>query len=181
MPRLAAARTDPRPQVVVRTLGIDPGSLATGWGVLAGTPTHPLLVACGVIRLPARAALAERLARLHSSLVDVLQCHSPDSVAVEAPFHGVSPRASLQLAHARGVALAAVALSGLPVTEYAPATVKKTVAGNGRAPKEQIGILMEGLFGSASTEHGYDVSDALSVALCHMATEFQLRMRARAR
>jgi len=165
----------------VRTLGIDPGSLATGWGVLAGSPSHPKLLACGVIRLPAQASLAVRLARLHASLVEVLVCHSPDTAAVEAPFHGVSPRASLQLAHARGVVLAAVSLSGVPVTEYAPATVKKTVAGNGRAPKEQIGVLMESLFGPASTEHGHDVSDALSVALCHMATEFQLHIRTRSR
>jgi crossover junction endodeoxyribonuclease RuvC len=157
----------------MRTLGIDPGSLATGWGIVSGSPTQPTLLACGVIRMPPHAALGVRLARLHASLVEVLARHEPDTAAVEAPFHGVNARASLQLAHARGVVLAVVSLAGLAVTEYAPATVKKTVAGNGRAPKEQIGVLMERLFGRASTEHGHDVSDALSVALCHMANEFQ--------
>jgi crossover junction endodeoxyribonuclease RuvC len=161
----------------MRTLGIDPGSHATGWGVVTGTLTEPTLLACGVIRLPTQAAFAVRLARLHTALVDVVARHAPDAAAVESPFHGASARASLQLAHARGVVLAVVSLAGLPVTEYAPATVKKTVAGNGRAPKDQIGVLMEHLFGRASTEHGHDVSDALSVALCHMANELQRRLR----
>ena len=162
----------------MRTLGIDPGSMATGWGIVSGSPTRPTLIACGVIRTPPQVAFAVRLARLHAGLVEVLAHHDPEAAAVEAPFHGVSARAALQLAHARGVVLAAVSLAGLPVTEYAPATVKKTVAGNGRAPKDQIGVLMEQLFGRASTEQGHDVSDALSVALCHMANEFQRRIRA---
>jgi len=169
------------PRTTLRILGVDPGSLATGWGVLTGRPSKPELVACGVIRLPADQCFAARLAQLQESLREVLERHKPDAAAVEAPFHGASPRASLQLAHARGVILATVALAGILVTEYAPATVKKTVAGNGRAPKEQVGALMHGLFGPAGNAGGHDVSDALSVALCHMATEFQSRLLARSR
>lgn len=177
----SAPRPADRDRGYVRTLGIDPGSLATGWGVISGAPSKPKLVACGVIRPRARAPLAVRLAELHTALVDVLTLHAPDVAAVEAPFHGVSARASLHLAHARGVVLAAVSLAGVPVTEYSPATVKMTVSGNGRAPKEQIATLMKGLFGPASIEAGLDVSDALSVALCHLATEFQQRIQRCAR
>ncbi len=149
--------------------------------MLTGRPSTPELVGCGVIRLPPDAPFEVRLARLQTSLREILERHEPDAAAVEAPFHGVSARAALQLAHARGVVLATIALAGIPVTEYAPATVKKTVAGNGRAPKHQVGVLMHGLFGSAGSAAGHDVSDALSVALCHMATEFQAHLLARSR
>jgi crossover junction endodeoxyribonuclease RuvC len=165
----------------VRILGVDPGSLATGWGVLAGSPSKPELVRCGVIRLRGDVPFAERLANLHLCLREVLERHEPDAAAVEAPFHGVSARASLQLAHARGVVLATVSLAGIPVSEYAPAMVKKTVAGNGRAPKDQVGALVRALLGPAGGGEGHDASDALSVALCHMALRLHASLLARSR
>jgi crossover junction endodeoxyribonuclease RuvC len=92
----------------------------------------------------------------------------PDVAAVEAPFQGASARAALQLAHARGVILAVLANHRIEVVEYAPATVTKSVAGSGRADKEQVGHVVRQLLGSAVSP-GHDASDALAIGLCHLA------------
>ena len=119
-------------------LGIDPGSRITGWGIVAGPSARPRLVASGVIRLPPSLSFAARLHRLQQELAKVVERYAPVSAGVEAPFHGASARAALQLAHARGVALAVLAGAAVDVHEYSPATVKKSVTGRGRAEKDQV-------------------------------------------
>lgn len=154
----------------VRVLGVDPGSLSTGWGLLGGEPARPSVIDCGEIR-PARSlAFADRLAVLQREFDAVLERLAPDEAAVEAPFHGVSARSALQLAHARGVLLASLAARGVTVAEYSPATVKKSVTGNGRAEKRQVHVMVRGLLGPAADSAGHDLSDALAVGLCHLAT-----------
>jgi crossover junction endodeoxyribonuclease RuvC len=151
----------------VRVLGIDPGSWATGWGVVDGIAHRPSLVACGVIRVSG--PMADRLARVRESLSAVVAEQRPTCCAVEAPFHGANPRSALQLAHARGVVLEVLATSGLAVLEYTPATVKKAVTGTGRADKRQVQLMVQRLLhGAAAGPH--DASDALAVALCHLAS-----------
>ncbi len=162
----------------LRVLGVDPGSLRTGWGLVGGSPLEPSLVDCGVIRLPARATFPDRLHLLLAELSGVVGRLSPTAAAVEAPFHGVNPRTALQLAHARGVVLAVLGGAGVPVTEYAPATVKVAVTGNGRADKDQVRAMVQQLLGGAAAPTGLpDESDALAVALCHLVT---MRYRAAA-
>ncbi len=159
-----------------RVLGVDPGSICTGWGLVGGTAFEPALIECGVIRLPKRATFPERLHRLLAEFTDLVGRLAPTVAAVEAPFHGINARAALQLAHARGVVLAVLGAAGVPVTEYAPATVKMAVTGAGRADKGQVGAMVGRLLGGSWTNSGStDESDALAVALCHLAS---LRHRA---
>ena len=167
--------TDPLRSAAV--LGIDPGSQATGWGVVCGPSSAPRLVAAGVIRLPSGLAFAPRLHLLQVKLAEVVERHAPGSAGVEAPFHGASARAALQLAHARGVTLAVLAGASVEVFEYSPATVKKSVTGNGRAGKQQVARMVRSLLGGppqALAEldglQAGDRADALAVALCHLAS-----------
>jgi crossover junction endodeoxyribonuclease RuvC len=148
-------------------LGVDPGSRITGWALVEGTPERPRVVAADIIKTGARQAFADRLAAIQVALARVLEEHRPPLAAVEAPFHGVSARSALQLAHARGVILATLSLAGVAVEEYSPATVKKMVTGSGRATKEQVAYMVERLSGTRSSSH--DLTDAVAVALCHQA------------
>lgn len=154
-----------------RVLGIDPGSYVTGWGLLCGTSQRPALDSSGCIRLPRAAPFPERLARLHDGIVRALDGTTPDIVCVEAPFHGVNARSALQLAHARGVILAAIGQRGLEVVEIAPATVKRAVVGSGRADKGQVHAMVVRLLGLAGPIENTDVSDAVAVAYAHLVGE----------
>lgn len=151
-----------------RILGVDPGTRCAGWAVVSGSVYLPKLIACGEIRLPERLAFANRLAGLHAGISAVVAQHTPSEAAVEAPFHGVSARSALQLAHARGVVLAALGSSGVPVFEYSPATIKKAVTGNGRAEKEQVEAMVSRLIPGGGPRGRSDVADAIAAALCHL-------------
>lgn len=153
----------------LRVLGVDPGSVRAGWAVIEGSIDRPRLVGCGAINLGPRREFADRLARLHEALAGVIASHRPSVAAVEASFHGVSARSALQLAHARGVVLAVAAAAGVPVQEYTPATVKKSVTGNGRAEKFQVQAMVGRLVPGAGDVRATDVSDAIAIALCHLA------------
>lgn len=151
-----------------RVLGVDPGSVRSGWAVIGGSPARPELLACGEIDVPAAWSFERRLAALHEAFTAVVADATPTHAAVEAPFQGVSARAALQLAHARGVVLAVLGVARVPVTEYAPATIKKAVTGNGRAEKSQVATMVRQLLRSADPSLHDDVSDATAAALCHV-------------
>jgi crossover junction endodeoxyribonuclease RuvC len=151
----------------VRIVGIDPGTLRLGYGVIdkAG-PARMSYVECGVISAPAREA---RMARLHTigrGLRELLQEVRPDAVAIEEAFYGKSVQSTLALGEARGVALFVAAECGLPVSGYAPAKVKSTVVGHGRASKEQVAFLVRALLSLRRTPAA-DAADALAIAICH--------------
>lgn len=152
----------------MRILGVDPGSLTTGWGLVEQQHGRCLLVEGGIIRLAEVAGtLCGRLAHLQQELDRLVARLQPACAAVEMPFHGVNARSALQLAHARGVILAVLATAGLSVAEYSPATVKKSVTGNGRATKDQVRSMVGQLLGARTPRPSLDLSDALAVALCH--------------
>jgi crossover junction endodeoxyribonuclease RuvC len=153
----------------LKVMGVDPGSLVTGWGLVGGSSSRPVLIDSGRIRLPSSLCLAERMALLLRELGALVDRLEPDCAAVETPFHGASARSALQLAHARGVILAVLSTRGLPVSEYTPATVKKSITGNGRADKRQVEAMMVHLLGPQARGVSYDVPDALAVAVCHLA------------
>jgi crossover junction endodeoxyribonuclease RuvC len=148
-------------------LGVDPGSHATGYGVIAtgGTARR---VAGGVVRPPAGAGLPERLLAIHEELCRVLAAHGPVEMAVESLFNARNARSSLILGHARGVVLLVGARHGLPVAEYTPGEIKKALTGNGGAGKEQVRFMVRRCLGLAE-DPPLDESDALAVALCHAA------------
>jgi crossover junction endodeoxyribonuclease RuvC len=149
-------------------LGVDPGSRCSGWAVVAGSANEPELIASGELKLPDRLPLADRLARLHAGIMGIIERYAPSEAAVESPFHGVSARSALQLAHARGAVLAAMGSAGLPVAEYSPATIKLAVTGNGRADKTQVTAMVYRLVAPANASGGSDAADAVAAALCHL-------------
>jgi crossover junction endodeoxyribonuclease RuvC len=151
-------------------MGVDPGSRATGWGLLGGSAAAPELRDCGRILLNGKLAMALRLARLQEDFSRLVEKLSPAAAAVESPFHGPGARSALQLAQARGVILAVLASSGVPVAEYTPTAVKKSVTGNGRAGKRQVRSMVCHLIGIEDSGQAHDISDAIAVALCHLTT-----------
>ena len=148
-------------------LGLDPGSLKTGWCVVEGSGRRQQVIEAGLWRLPARQPFAARLGELNTRTLEIVERFLPHAAAVESPFHGVSSRSALQLAQARGALLAALGSRGIDVFEYAPATVKKAVTGDGRADKDQVRSMVGRLLGYDTQEVGDDLSDALAVAWCH--------------
>ena len=155
---------------VARILGIDPGTRYFGYGVierLAAAPRNRVrYIECGVIEPKRSGALAARLGEIWVGLVEIIEELKPDVVAVEGVFHGVNARSALQLGHCRGVALATAGARALPVHEYAPATVKRAVAGNGAATKHQVQAMVLALC-HLKRAPKLDASDALAVAICH--------------
>ena len=141
----------------IRILGVDPGLRKTGWGVIEAAGSRLSFIACGSIETDAATALAERLAAIH-------RCRGRCPVALAPPDR--DPQSALKLGQARGVALATLALTGLPVAEYAANLIKKTVVGVGHAEKRQVAMMVRMLL-PASTASTSDAADALAVALCH--------------
>ncbi|MCU1277850.1 MAG: crossover junction endodeoxyribonuclease RuvC [bacterium] len=151
----------------MRILGLDPGTRYFGYGVIERVSAGRVrYVECGVIEPKRTADLSARLAEISDGLVEVIRELEPDVVAVEGVFHGVNARSALQLGHSRGVALATAGAHALHVHEYAPATVKRAVAGNGAATKDQVLAMVRTLCGLRRAPK-LDASDALAVAICH--------------
>lgn len=152
--------------MTVTILGIDPGLRATGWGAIGSDGSRLTFIASGTVCSQAREPLAVRLAALYAGLTAVLADHTPHEVAVEETFVSRDGAATLKLGQARGIALLAPAIQAVPVAEYAPNLVKKTVVGTGHADKNQIRHMVKMLLpkADATTEHAFD---ALAVAICH--------------
>ena len=159
----------------IRILGIDPGLGATGWGLIESAGSRLSFRACGAITSSPDTPLANRLAALHRALAALIADHTPDEAAVEETFVNRDPRSALKLGQARGAALAALALPGLPVAEYAANLVKKTVVGVGHAEKRQVAAMVKMLLPGADARTA-DAADALAVAICH-AQHRQARLR----
>ena len=150
----------------MRLLGLDPGLGATGWGVIdfdCGRLTH---VADGVVETDAELSLAERLVQLACGLEAVIGRLRPDEAAVEETFVNRNAVSTLKLGQARGIALLVPARAGLPVAEYLPNLVKKTVVGTGHAAKAQVQMMVRALLPGARLGSA-DAADALAVAICH--------------
>lgn len=148
-------------------LGLDPGSVRTGWGVIERTGPTARGIAAGVIRVPDRAPLSERLHDIHRGVSEVLATHRPDSVAIEDIFFARYAQAAMVLGHARGVAMLAVAQAGLSIATYPPSVVKRAVVGSGRAEKSQVALLVAALLGMRELP-GVDATDALAIAITHL-------------
>ncbi len=152
----------------MRILGIDPGSITTGFGVVDYDRGRLALVEQGSITTKRGAELADRLCRIHENVLAVILRTSPEVVAVETPFAGNNVKSLIQLAHARGVVLLAARSAHLELFEYAPRSIKSAVVGYGAAEKEQVAKMVRMLLpGCASLVMSADAADALAVAICH--------------
>ncbi len=152
----------------LRVLGIDPGTLVTGYGIVERGRSGDLIHVCdGEIRAGRGVTLAERLLSISESLRKVIDEYRPDCVSVESVFFAKNVKSALMLGHARGVVLLSAAFSKLPVHEYSPRTVKQAVVGYGGASKEQVQKMVSLLLNTASAPKP-DAADALAAAICHI-------------
>lgn len=149
----------------MRILGIDPGLRITGFGILDKEGQQLGYVASGCIRTP-EGELPRRLKVILESLREVIAQHRPQLVAVEKVFVNVNPQSTLLLGQARGAAICAAVLDGLPVAEYTALQVKQAVVGNGHAEKEQVQDMVQRLL-KLSGSPSPDAADALACAICH--------------
>ena len=154
----------------MKIFGIDPGSERTGYGCIEVIGSRHYLVICGLITAPARSTFPDKLKHIHGGLAALLACHRPDCVAVENIFYARNVRSALKLGHARGVVLLAASQASIPVVEYSPAEIKRSVVGYGRAEKQQVQQMVKLILGLAVLPTPFDASDALAVAICHIHT-----------
>jgi crossover junction endodeoxyribonuclease RuvC len=152
----------------VRVFGVDPGSARTGYGCIDSSGSRHRLVTCGILSAPARSTFPERLFAIHAGLQALLVEHRPECVAVENVFFAKNVRSALKLGHARGIALLAASQASIPVVEYSPAEIKRSVVGYGRAEKQQVQAMMKLLLGLETVPSPHDVAAALAVAICHI-------------
>lgn len=165
----------------MRILGLDPGSLHTGYGLIERRGAVLRVVEAGRISCPREAPLSDRLAQLARELGELVARGQPEAAAVESPFHGRNPRSLIVLAEARGALLAALAGCGVPTREYAPAEIKVAVTGSGRADKGQVARMVRVLLGLPTAVLSADTTDALAVAICCAQRQRMERIAARSR
>jgi len=151
----------------IRILGIDPGTQVLGWGLLIVDRGRPRLLDCGAVRGPRGASVPERLHAIHAGLAEVIIGQRPHVLAVEQAFGGKSVQSAIRLGEGRGVVLLAGAQAGLPIAEYTPARVKKSVTGLGAADKDQVAHMVARVLGLEDPPRPADAADAVAVALCH--------------
>jgi crossover junction endodeoxyribonuclease RuvC len=151
---------------MVKLLGIDPGLRFTGWGIIEAEGNRLRHVADGIIATDAEQSVPERLRALHEALGELLGSFHPDEAAVEETYVNRNGTATLKLGYARGVALLAPALAGIPVIEYGAKAVKSAVVGTGGADKAQVAMMVRRLLPGATIKRA-DAADALAVAICH--------------
>jgi crossover junction endodeoxyribonuclease RuvC len=156
----------------LKVLGVDPGTAATGYGVVETGNGHPgrfgRLLECGVIRLARGRSLPHRLAALHTEIAALIERHKPTALALENAFYHKNVRTTLVLGHARGVVLLAAEQEGLVIAEYSPATVKKTVVGSGQATKPQVAAMVARLLRLRQPPRPSDAADGVAIALTHI-------------
>ena len=153
---------------MIVTVGIDPGSRITGYGVVKQRGRDILYIDSGVVRNKSSSSRPERLHVIKKALDDVLRRHSPAALAVEQIFMAKNPKSTLALGEVRGVVLLAAAEVGVPVYEYSPREVKSSVVGRGAATKGQVAAMIQRLLEVGHTPETEDETDALAVAFCHV-------------
>jgi crossover junction endodeoxyribonuclease RuvC len=150
-----------------RILGVDPGSHCTGYGVITGEGDEFRYIDSGSISPPRNANRYEKLRAIFEGIQQVIARHCPTHFAIEDVFYNKNAKSSLVLGEARGVAILAAALAGVPVYEYSPREVKQSVTGHGGADKSQVSFMLGKILRFTETPENTDESDALAVALCH--------------
>jgi crossover junction endodeoxyribonuclease RuvC len=148
-------------------LGIDPGTIVMGYGIIhvQNNVIRPLGI--GVIKLEKLDDHALRLKKIFERTVGIIEEYKPDELAIEAPFFGKNVQSMLKLGRAQGVAIAAALSKNIPITEYSPKKIKMSITGNGNASKEQVSAMLQQILGIEKEQQYLDATDALGAALCH--------------
>lgn len=160
-------------------IGIDPGTRFTGYGIIKKEGNKLTRLASGrIVAGTSQDALGERLIKIHDGLHEVLTAYKPEQGALEGIFTARNAMSSLKLGHARGVAMLMLHMHEVELTEYAPASIKQAVAGNGRAKKETVEHMVRMMLNLRNATLSEDESDALAIAICHCHTAgFYQRLR----
>lgn len=148
-------------------LGIDPGTSVTGYGLITVKGSKMSLIKLGVIEMPKADDHTLKLKKIFESVLEIIDTHHPDSLAIEAPFFGKNVQSMLKLGRAQGVAMAAALYRGIPLTEYSPKKIKQSITGNGNASKEQVALMLQRLLNFENTGKLLDATDGLAAAVCH--------------
>ena len=148
-------------------LGIDPGTIIMGYGLIEIKGTSMQLLDLNVLKLSAKIDAYEKLEKIHFRIQQLILEYKPDYFAIEAPFFGKNVQSMLKLGRAQGVAIAAAMQAGLTVNEYSPKKIKQSITGNGNAGKEQVMKMLQHLLQFNTDPKYMDATDALAVAVCH--------------
>lgn len=152
----------------MRVLGIDPGTLTSGYGIVSEEDHKLFHVVSGGISPSAKQPFPNRLRKIYEEITKIIGKYKPQVAVVEDLFVSNNVKAALKLGHARGVAILAAVNAGIPVFEYAPAEVKQAVVGNGKADKKQVQMMVKALLELPKAPHPADAADALAAAICHV-------------
>lgn len=148
-------------------LGIDPGTIVMGYGILYTKGNILKVVDMGVLKLSNQKDHYEKLNLIHKKVTELIKTYKPNHFAIEAPFFGKNVQSMLKLGRAQGIAISCAIEAGLHVVEYSPKKVKQSVTGNGNADKTQVFKMMQHILAIVDTPKYFDATDALAVALCH--------------
>jgi crossover junction endodeoxyribonuclease RuvC len=148
-------------------LGVDPGSRATGYGLIKSTEQKNILIDYGVIRTDSKKPLPEKLKQIFEGLSEIMAKKRPNELAIEETFYSKNAKSALVMGQARGVAILAAACAKIPIWEYSPKEVKCSIVGHGNASKLQVQYMVKNLLGLKELPQSQDAADALAVALCH--------------
>ncbi len=159
---------DPGYKEKMKILGIDPGTLVMGYGIIESEDDEIALIDFGAVTGPERLQIAERLNHLYHKILEVIERHQPDAVAVEQPFISKNVRSAMAIGRAQAIALLAATSQGIPTYEYTPAQIKQRVANYGASSKEQIQEMVRLQLGLSEVPQPNDAADALAVAICHL-------------
>jgi len=152
----------------MRILGVDPGTVIMGYGVIEGEGDEIAMVDCGALKTLARSPIGERLSYLYGQLSEIISRYQPDAVAIEQPFVAKNVKSALAVGRAQAVAILAAANKKIAVYEYTPTEIKQMVADYGASSKEQIQEMVKLQLGLAEVPQPSDAADALAVAICHL-------------
>ena len=152
----------------MRILGIDPGTVTMGYGVIDSADDEVTMVDCDALTTPERSPIGERLSYMYHRLMEIMSRFQPDAVAIEQPFMAKNVKAALAIGRAQAIAILAAADRGIPTYEYTPAQVKQRVTNYGASSKEQVQEMVKLQLGLAEVPQPTDAADALAVALCHL-------------
>ena len=159
-------------------LGIDPGTVIMGYGLIKLTGNQMELIEMGTLKFSAKLEPYERLKKIQQKITEIIQMQKPVCMAIEAPFFGKNVQSMLKLGRAQGVAIASAMHEGIDVFEYAPKKIKQSVTGNGNAGKEQVYKMLQQLLQLKSLPASFDASDALAVAVCNHFQNYGIHNKA---
>jgi crossover junction endodeoxyribonuclease RuvC len=148
-------------------LGVDPGTLITGLGVIETKNGTNSLLAYDIVKNNSKQSMPIRLKHIYQQICALIERYHPDEFAIETAFYGKNAQSALKIGHARGVSILAAVNHEIPTTEYSPREAKKAVTGNGAASKQQVQYMVKSCLQLKETPKYFDATDALAVALCH--------------